>query len=304
MHRLWALVLLFLVLGTSCTSTEAPASSRVEATPVATPTVTPSPTPTPLPPFDIGRAMDDIRALSVDIGIREGGTPGERRAAGWIRDRLVEVGMEARLESFPVPQGGESQNVVGAPPGFEPAHGPYLLVGGHYDSLRGPGANDNATGVAVALEAVRAGGTSLPLLFVAFGAEERQPAPGNPHHIGSIAFVEAMTPAERENLVAYVNIDMVGFGDTITLGRLDVGPTEATDRLVRLADELGIHAHERVLPDWSDHGTFLKAGLNAGWLWTGEDARFHSPRDTFDHVQPEAVERSGRLALAALRSYP
>lgn len=212
--------------------------------------------------------------------------------------------MEARLEPFGVPQGGESQNVVGVPPGVDPAAGPYLLVGGHYDSLRGPGANDNATGIAVALEAVRAGGTSLPLLFVAFGAEERQPAPGNPHHIGSLAFVEAMTPAERENLVAYVNIDMVGFGDTITLGRLDVGPTEATDRLVRLAEELGIPARERVLPDWSDHGTFLKAGFNAGWLWTGQDARFHSPRDTFDHVQPDAVGRSGRLALAALRSYP
>lgn len=265
--------------------------------------VTPAATPTPVPDFDVARAMEDVRALSVDIGVREAGTPADLEATKYIGGRLEELGMEVRFDAFPLPQGGESRNVLGIPPGVDPAGDRYLLVGGHHDSLRGPGANDNATGVAAALEAVRVGGAALPVLFVAFGAEERQPAPGRPHHIGSVHHVDGMSEAERANLVAFLNLDMIGFGEAIILGRLDTGPTEATDRLVRLAGELDVHAHERVLPDWSDHGTFLKAGMNAGWLWSGEDPRFHSPRDTVDHVQSRPVELAGRLSVAFIRSY-
>jgi hypothetical protein len=61
---------------------------------------------------------------------------------------------------------------------------------------------------------------------------------------------------------------------------------------------------ERETPDWSDNGTFLREGMNATWLWTGEyPCCYHNPKDTIDIVRPGDVDRSGRLALAIVRSY-
>ncbi len=250
--------------------------------------------------------MDHVRALGVEIGYRQAGTKGDRSAARYITRRIEELGWEAAEQKFALPQGGESSNVIGRPPGFD-ERAPYLIVGGHRDSLRGPGVNDNATGVALALEiarAVDARGAGLPVVFIAFGAEERQPATGRPHHIGSRYFVPLMSEAARRNLVAMVNIDMVGHGDVIFCSHMSVGPTEGTERCVRLAKELGIAAQGRVTPDWSDNGSFLTRGMNAAWLWSGDDpCCIHSPRDTMERVRPGDVDRSGRLALAIVRSY-
>ena len=185
-----------------------------------------------------------------------------------------------RQEPFPLPQGGESANVIGTPPGFD-ENRPYVMVGGHRDSLNGPGANDNATGVAVALEVTRAIAVRpapLQVMFIAFGAEERQPVSGRTSRFGSRYHVEHMTDSERTNLRALVNLDMVGHGDLVC-GRLREPASEGTERCVRVAKDEGIPAAESIEGDVSDHGPFVKAGLNAAWLWTGENpCCYHNPQ--------------------------
>jgi hypothetical protein len=299
--------LAILAVATAC-SARAPATTSA---PPVTPTASPSPSPRATPDagaFDLSLALAHVRHLAVDIGYRPSGSEGDARAASYIAAQLESLGYRVERRPFPLPQGGESWNVVGVPPGFDESS-PYLLVGGHYDSINGPGANDNGTGVGVVLDlarALEARPASLPVLVVAFGAEERQPVPERPqpHHVGSRHYVAQMTPAARENLVAMVNVDMVGHGDTILCGRMSDGSREGTDRCLRIARELGFATRLRVTPDWSDNGSFLRAGMNAAWLWTGElPCCYHNPRDTMDVVRPGDVDRSGRLALAILRSY-
>lgn len=285
-----------------------------DATTAATAT-TPAPTPTPKPTPDQGvffvdRAMEHVRAIGVEIGKREAGTERDRMGAAYIKDRIAELGWSATEQPFPLPQGGGSTNVIGTPPGFSESQ-PYVLVGAHRDSINGPGANDNATGVAVLLEiarAIDARPAALPVKMVAFGAEEKQPAPGRPHHVGSRFYVPKMSKAARENLVVMINLDMVGHGDVIFCGRLAtrsaMEPLEGTKRCLATAKDLKIAAKERVTPDWSDHGTFQKEGMNIAWLWTGElPCCYHNPRDTVDVVRADDVRRSGLLALALVRSY-
>jgi hypothetical protein len=73
---------------------------------------------------------------------------------------------------------------------------------------------------------------------------------------------------------------------------------------VAQAGELGFDAVERELPDWSDHGPFADAGLNNAWIWTGDvECCYHNARDTTTNVDPSDLKRSGRLALAIVRSY-
>jgi aminopeptidase YwaD len=64
-----------------------------------------TPTPTPglgSPQFESARALQHVHALAVDIGIRAGGTDGEKRAANYIRDELAKYGYEASLQPFPI----------------------------------------------------------------------------------------------------------------------------------------------------------------------------------------------------------
>lgn len=102
-----AIAILLLAVVAAC------GGDAAEPTPSSTATRTPAPTwapiastsPTPglgSPEFDSARALELVRALSVDIGIRAAGTEGERRAATYIRDELAKYGYEASLQPFPI----------------------------------------------------------------------------------------------------------------------------------------------------------------------------------------------------------
>ena len=251
--------------------------------------------------------MADDRALAVEIGRRDAGLPGAARAADYIATEIAKVGWSVERRPFPLPQGGVSWNIVGAPPGFSEQR-PYLVVGGHYDTRNAPGANDIGTGIAVALELVRelsVRPAPLAGAFVAFGAEEVQPVLGTGHHhIGSRYYVAHMSADARRNLVSYVNLDMVGVGPVVLCMRTADGPREGTLRCVREGVETGVPTREVVTPDWSDNGSFLRASMDSASLWTGEQTCCnHTPQDAIEKVQPSAVDRVGRLALAILRSY-
>ena len=75
-------------------------------------------------------------------------------AADYIVASLRELGLPAERRPFQF-RGQSFDNVVAVRAGTEPAR-PRVLIGAHYDSVRGtPGADDNASGVAGMLEAAR-----------------------------------------------------------------------------------------------------------------------------------------------------
>lgn len=126
--------------------------------------------------FSAVRAFEHVRALAGRIGPRPAGSAAYGRAARYAQRAFVKLGYRARLVSFELPNGSTSRNVVATWPG--PARR-RVLIGAHLDTVPGsPGANDNASGVAVVLELARVfAGTREAdgIRFVAFGAEETQP---------------------------------------------------------------------------------------------------------------------------------
>src|SRR5262245_45234851 len=97
-------------------------------------------------------------------------------AADSIVRSLSALGLAAGRESFEF-RGHSYDNVVALRPGTAPDR-PRVLIGAHYDSVRGtPGADDNASGVAGMLEAARLL-RDIPLgatvEFVGFNLEEMQ----------------------------------------------------------------------------------------------------------------------------------
>lgn len=90
----------------------------------------------------------DIEHLAVVIGERHGGRPGAWAAAeAWAVGRFAALGWACRREPLPLAPG--RSNIIAERPG---ADGSWVVLGAHLDSVpRGPGADDNASGVAAVL---------------------------------------------------------------------------------------------------------------------------------------------------------
>ncbi len=253
-------------------------------------------------------AVAAVRHLAGAVGPREATGPAYRQAAGWVSRRLERWGYDVVRQRVDVPAGeswgiavpaGRSVNVVATPPGLA-AGDPHLVVGAHLDTVpQAPGAEDNASGVGVLLavaEAVAQRRTRLPVVLVAFGAEEPRGPSDADHHYGSRRYVALMGPRERRALRAMVSLDRVGVGD-----RVPVGSATASDpvqrSLLAAARRAGIPAVADLEQRSSDHWSFVRDGLPAARLGSTPYAGYHSAADVPEVVSAEQLERVGRLVL-------
>lgn len=161
---------------------------------------------------DPGRLENTVRRLQGPRHPRA--TPQAlRRAADLIEGSLQAAGLT--VERWPFEFRGERHdNIIGRLPGSTPDEPP-LLVGAHYDTIAGsPGADDNASGVAVMLEVARHAAAIRPartLEFVAFNLEEPQDSFAT-YRVGSKRFAEAARAEGRRYAGALV-LEMVGYTD-------------------------------------------------------------------------------------------
>lgn len=167
-----------------------------------------------------------------------------------------------------------------------------VVVGAHYDSVPGsPGANDNASGVAVVLEVARVlAGASTPrtIQFVLFAAEELG-------LFGSAAFAEE----RRRGVVAMVNLDMVGWGSDLMVGNSPGRDETLVNATLEVARTLGIPA-SRFRMAGSDHASFERVGIPAVFLHRGVDPHYHRPTDLPPVVDPRNLEEAARLVVGML----
>jgi len=198
----------------------------------------------------------------------------------------VRLSVEAGLKQ------GVSQNVIARPPDGRCEE----VVGAHYDSVEaGPGANDNASGVAVLLETARAlarGADREGVCLVAFGAEEVG-------LVGSQRFVVDLTPDERQAMRGMVNLDMVGVGDQWQL----IGSQELVQKVDAEATTIGLDPVAAELPpgESSDQNSFIAADIPAILIYRSGDPRYHSAEDQVQFVEPRLLEQATELTLLALR---
>jgi hypothetical protein len=259
----------------------------------------------PLAPksFSRRRAMRHVRKLASDIGVRVRGTRGELRAARYIRRRFRAFGYRTRVQTFSV-DGRTSRNVVAWWPGAQRYP---VVIGGHMDTVpRSPGANDNASGVAVVLETARifAGTRQARFVrFVAFGSEEY--GRDGRHHVGSQTFVNRLGRRGRRRLAGMVSLDMIGRpqGGPHLIGTSGIGPGIVARTLYRKARRAGFRVRYQTLCRCSDNVPFERAGIPGSWIWSGWEPDYHSPRDLVRNVRPKAIRRAGRVMRTFVRDF-
>lgn len=197
------------------------------------------------------------------------------------------------------------RNVLGMLPGRDPAYADELvIIGAHYDHMGQspdgtiwPGANDNASGVAVLLEIARTWEQMgfVPrrsVLFVAWDAEEIG-------LIGSQYYVENPSfPLEQTH--AMIQLDMIGAGGDVL--RID-GWGGLESQVLASAEALGVEAIVSEMGR-SDHVPFLQSGVPADLLiWydpTESYDDYHRPVDTVENIDLPKFDIGGKVAALTL----
>lgn len=242
-------------------------------------------------------------------------------ARNWIAEELQEVS-NGRIE---VEILGQYASVLGRLPGYLPVDAPALMIGGHYDSVdAAPGANDDATGVAAALELARIMSRYKWPLDIYFGA-------WNAEEIGLRGSTEVATIMRERGveLLAYYNVDMLLVPDpeapqgsqvlmVYPFGLYHEGKYWA-DITRAMSQNYGLHMILPVKSDdfsgWgsSDHYPFWQRDYTA--LFAHEsgfafDSAYHTPQDTWTNplydyqVATEAVKAIGSaMAFTMARTY-
>lgn len=171
-----------------------------------------------------------------------------------------------------------------------------VLLTAHYDGvgdlpgLRQPGAADNASGVAVLLEAAQLLSSAPPqqlALSVALLDAEEVGALGSAHH--------ATRLREAGGYPLVVNMDGAGR----LAGAVAVEAGGPAHALLAILDQAGRHTGVPLSagPVASDNRRYAAAGLPAVGLGAGM-AGYHTPGDTPNRVEPDTMVALARLVLA------
>ncbi len=252
--------------------------------------------------------MDVVTLSADDMEGRETGTPGEKKAAGYIAKRMEEIGLtprgvfdgyyqsfDRRIKSNPhadAPSPDDKVitglNVVGT---IDNGAAYTAVIGAHYDHLgygaEGSlhvgdpeihnGADDNASGVAgmlrIAEELMKDTDKSLNYLFIAFSGEEKG-------LWGSNYFTK--NPTIDINTINYmINMDMIGrLNEEKQLAIYGTGTTPLWKKALAIEEGSQFRKKEEasgVGP--SDHTSFYLENLPVLQFFTGQHADYHRPTD-------------------------
>ena len=89
-----------------------------------------------------------------NFGIKEEGTTAISNAQDWIKSRYMDLGYTDIEEQAFFVSGNETYNIIITKTGTVYPD-TYLIIDGHYDTVNGPGANDNGTGTVLIMELAR-----------------------------------------------------------------------------------------------------------------------------------------------------
>ncbi len=266
-------------------------------------------------------------------GTRASGTPGYDASADYVADQLRAAGYDVTIQPFTFQiSGGRTRttsNVIAETSTGNAAH--TIVVGAHLDSVRkGPGINDNGSGVSTALEtALQMSKLGIQpgnkVRFAFFGAEEYKRA-------GSKHYVNNLSQQERDAIELYLNFDMIASlnyvryvfdGDNLSYP----GPAGSAEIEKVFTDYYAAQALPTKPRKMNATGnafdliTFINAGIPAGGLHTGSkglktekeaavyggtaglayDPCYHQPCDTPNNVSTQALdEMSDGVAHATL----
>jgi hypothetical protein len=259
------------------------------------------------------------RLASPEFGGRRG--VGARKAETYVTDHLRALGLEPLFDDqftqdVPGTEPGQvvGRNVGARLRGSEPAgRDEWILLSAHYDHLGirdgqlYPGADDNASGVAMLLEVARcfAEAPVKPrrgIQFVAFDLEESG-LWGSRHFAA-----EPPVPLKQIKLMLTADLIAGALGGVCTREAFVMGSERAPGLRPWIAGaaeglplKLAVVGSDLLLIDRSDYGPFRARQVPYLFFSTGENPRYHTPQDTPDSLDYAKLTAISRLIGEVVR---
>ena len=180
--------------------------------------------------------------------------------------------------------------------------GKQIVLMAHADSVAaGPGAGDDASGVATILETIRAlkarqetGGHPIRALFT--DGEEIA-------LLGAAAYVR--DPGMRAETGAVVNIEARGNRGPSYLFQTGPGDAQLVELYARAVPHYAassLYAEiYKVLPNDTDMTPFLDAGITGyNFAFIGNGGQYHTPLDRHENIDPQSLQQHGENALGVV----
>lgn len=202
---------------------------------------------------------------------------------------------------------GKGSNIIGLIKGTDPVLSQeVIIIGAHLDHMGKcyeiiPGANDNASAVAVMLGVAKALSENRiqlkrSVMFLAFGAEEQA-------LLGSKAYIDnPVFPLEKSVLI---NMDGVGIGHSIGANAGKNYPVlwsfieDANNKYIH--SQISANYFSNLGRPRLDAARFMKAGVPSLSLYTwGSENYYHVPGDNIGIIKPEIMEDLAKILLVAI----
>ena len=177
-----------------------------------------------------------------------------------LKRETVRVGLELRTSRATK----RTANVIAELPGTAEGSS-VVMVGAHLDSVaEGPGINDNGSGVGLVLELARGlaqKGQAEGVRFALWGGEELG-------LLGSEHYVSSLSPAELEDIRAYLNFDMLSSPNAAPFV---YGDSALTELFTETFTAQGLTLLPDAVGGRSDHAPFETAGVPVAGLFSGAE---------------------------------
>ena len=236
------------------------------------------------------------------------GSPANQEVREYLLNELLGLGLEPVLQSIDVPNyfGGAGTvtvvNVMARIPGHSNTGAIALM--GHYDSVpTTPGANDNAAAVAAILETARAL-LSAPQLrndIILLLTDAEEPAP----RFGATAFADQHQWADDIAFVA--NFEAIGgTGPSVLIETAGPDSWVVGDVIASTPHPVAFSFYTSLVDlvgaDATDFTPLRERGIaGANFAYLHGSPIYHSPDDSFDHVDLRSVQHHGDYALSITR---
>lgn len=251
--------------------------------------------------------LSDLNSFE-NFGIKEPGTDAIENTKNWIVGRYQDLGY-SDIETQPFSVGGHTtSNIIVTKIGSVYPN-TFLIIDGHYDTLNGPGTNDNGSGTVLILELARLLkniDTEYSIKFIHFSGEEAG-------LLGSRHYVQNSVIPENLDIKLVLNIDQVGGvsgmdNNTIVCER-DLNPSPSSNNAAsaaatqEMANCFGLYSNLQTEISYaygSDYMPFEANGeVITGLYEKNESAYPHSPYDTLNKMDPEYVYEISKGALGS-----
>lgn len=251
-----------------------------------------------------------------NLGIKTTGTTNNANALTWLKNKYTAFGYSAsQIVEDPFTFGStSSKNLVITKTGTLYPN-KFVIICGHFDSINGPGVNDNGSGTSIILEAARILRnipTEYSIKFIHFSGEE-QGLRGSTHYVNNVAYQNGVRVLD---IKLVFNLDQVGGvmgnnNNTVYCDQDQAGPTSnnaaaaAVTQQLRNCTTLYSPLQTAVDPaEDTDYIPFERKGeIITGFFERIRSTYPHTSNDTFANTDPVYIFKIGKATVGALQHF-